>query len=114
MNDQRHGWDVTAEILGNSGSRPPTGEEYLESLRDGREVWFRGEKVADVTSHIAFRNSARMLARLYDALHDADRNKNLIVATDTGSNGYTHGFFRAPYTVEDLQRGADAARPGRE
>ncbi|MEU5991217.1 4-hydroxyphenylacetate 3-hydroxylase N-terminal domain-containing protein [Spirillospora sp. NPDC047418] len=108
MTEEQRDWDVTSEILENPGSKPPTGAEYLESLRDGREVWFQGEKVADVTSHIAFRNSGRMIARLYDALHDTERNKNLIVATDTGSNGYTHGFFRAPYTVEDLQRGADA------
>ena len=51
-------------------ARPFTGDEYLESLRDGREVWIYGERVKDVTTHPAFRNSARMIARLYDALHD--------------------------------------------
>ncbi len=29
--------------------RPQTGEEYLESLRDGREVYIYGERVEDVT-----------------------------------------------------------------
>ena len=47
-----------------------TGDEYLESLRDGREIWIYGERVKDVTTHPAFRNTARMIARLYDALHD--------------------------------------------
>ena len=28
--------------------QPYTAESYLESLRDGREVWIYGEKVADV------------------------------------------------------------------
>ena len=51
-------------------SRPMNGEEYLESLRDGREIWIYGEKVDDVTTHPGFRNSARSVARLYDALHD--------------------------------------------
>ena len=51
-------------------TRPFTGDEYLESLRDGREIWIYGERVKDVTTHPAFRNSARMIARLYDALHD--------------------------------------------
>ncbi|MBV8213232.1 MAG: Pyoverdin chromophore biosynthetic protein pvcC, partial [Verrucomicrobia bacterium] len=51
-------------------SIPLTGQEYLESLNDGREVWIYGEKVKDVTKHPAFRNSCRMIARLYDALHD--------------------------------------------
>ena len=31
--------------------RPFTGKEYLESLRDGREVYVYGERVADVTAH---------------------------------------------------------------
>ena len=50
--------------------RPFTGAEFLESLRGPREVWIYGEQVRDVTAHPAFRNPARMLARLYDALHD--------------------------------------------
>jgi aromatic ring hydroxylase len=51
-------------------TQPLTGSEYLESLRDGREVYIDGERVADVTAHPAFRNAARSVARLYDALHD--------------------------------------------
>jgi hypothetical protein len=34
-------------------TRPLTGQEYLESLRDGREIWLYGERVADVTTHPA-------------------------------------------------------------
>ena len=44
--------------------RPMTGDEYLESIRDGREIWIYGERVKDVTTHPAFRNTARMIARL--------------------------------------------------
>jgi 4-hydroxyphenylacetate 3-monooxygenase len=85
-----------------------TGDEYLASLRDGREVWIYGEKVADVTAHPAFRNSARSVARLYDALHDPGHRDVLTVETDTGSGGFTHPFFRAPRSAEDLVRGRDA------
>ena len=53
--------------------RPFSGQEFLDSLRDDREVWIYGERVTDVTRHPAFRNSARMLARMYDALHDPDK-----------------------------------------
>ena len=42
--------------------------------RDGREVYIYGERVKDVTTHPAFRNAARSIARLYDALH-ADKTK---------------------------------------
>ena len=55
--------------------RPFTGAEYIESLRDGREVYIDGERVADVTTHPAFRNSVRSIARLYDALHDPKRQR---------------------------------------
>lgn len=49
---------------------PLTGKEYLESLNDDREVWIYGERVRNIAEHPAFRNSARMIARMYDALHD--------------------------------------------
>lgn len=83
-------------------SRPFTGAEYLESLRDGREVWIYGERVKDVTTHPAFRNAARSIARLYDSLHE-EKTKNLLTtSTDTGSGGYTHKFFRVARSREDL------------
>ena len=63
--------------------RPQNGKEYLESLRDGREIYIYGERVDDVTTHPAFRNTARMTARLFDALHDPERSKKLLLPTDT-------------------------------
>jgi 4-hydroxyphenylacetate 3-monooxygenase len=91
--------------------RPFTGEEYLETLRDGREVYIYGERVEDVTTHPAFRNAARTMARLYDALHDPAKRETLTCETDTGSGGYTHKFFRVARSAEDLvgQRDAIAA-----
>jgi 4-hydroxyphenylacetate 3-monooxygenase len=91
--------------------RPFTGAEYLQSLRDGREVYIYGERVADVTTHPAFRNSALSMARLYDALHDPARRETLTTETDTGSGGYTHRFFRVARSSTDViaQRDAIAA-----
>jgi len=57
--------------------RPFTGAEYLESLKDEREVYIYGEQVRDLTQHPAFRNAGRMLVRLYDALHDPARREVL-------------------------------------
>jgi 4-hydroxyphenylacetate 3-monooxygenase len=88
--------------------RPLTGAEYLESIRDSREVWIHGERVADVTTHPAFRNTARMIARTYDALHDPELKGRISVPTDTGNGGYTHPFFKAAYTAKDLQDSANA------
>lgn len=83
-------------------TRPLTGDEYVESLRDGREIYLYGERVKDVTDHVAFRNPIRMTARLYDALHDPSTKDQLTAPTDTGSDGYTHRFFRTPRSVDDL------------
>jgi 4-hydroxyphenylacetate 3-monooxygenase len=100
---QQHGARASAPK-----SRPLTGAEYIESLRDGREVWIYGERVKDVTTHPAFRNSVRMIARLYDALHDPARKPILTCDTDTGSDGYTHRYFRAATSVEDMVKDRDA------
>jgi 4-hydroxyphenylacetate 3-monooxygenase len=89
------------DAIGQKG-RPFTGAEYLQSLRDGREVYVYGERVADVTTHPAFRNAARSIARLYDALHDSKSKDILTSPTDTGSGGYTHKFFRVAHSREDL------------
>ena len=70
------------ETIGNvKVSRPQNGAEYLASLDDGREVFIYGDKVKKVTEHPAFRNTARMVARLYDAVHD-DKHKDKITGAD--------------------------------
>jgi aromatic ring hydroxylase len=89
-------------------TRPFTGAEYLDSLRDDREIWIYGERVKDVTAHPAFRNTARMIARLYDALHDPQRKPILTTETDTGSGGYTHRFYQGSRNADDLVAARDA------
>jgi two-component FAD-dependent monooxygenase len=86
-----------------SPTRPMTGDEYIESLRDDREIYIYGDRVKDVRSHPAFRNSARMTARLYDALHDPAQQGVLTAPTDGGGpGGFTHRFFTTPHSAEDL------------
>jgi 4-hydroxyphenylacetate 3-monooxygenase len=87
---------------------PFTGEEYLESLRDGREIWIYGERVKDVTTHPAFRNTVRMLARLYDALSDPAHKDALTAETDTGNGNVTHPFYKGPRSAEELVASRDA------
>jgi 4-hydroxyphenylacetate 3-monooxygenase len=98
------------DAIGAPG-RPFTGAEYLESLRDGREVYIHGERVDDVTTHPAFRNGARSVARLYDALHDEKTKDLLTCPTDGGPGGRTHKFFRVARSREEVigQRDAIAA-----
>src|SRR3984893_9753517 len=102
---------VKAEDAIGAKGRPFTGAEYIESLRDGREVYIYGERVKDVTTHPAFRNAARSIARLYDALHDEKSKAVLTSPTDTGSSGYTHKLFKAARSRDHVvgQRDAIAA-----
>ncbi len=99
------------EAIIENKKRPFTGAEFLESLRDGREVYIYGDRVPDVTTHAAFRNSAASIAELYDALHDEKTKDVLTAPTDTGSGGYTQKFFKAARSREDVvaQRDAIAA-----
>ena len=87
---------------------PQTGADYLASLSDGREVYIYGERVKDVTKHQGFRNTAKMVARLYDALHDPKRKDKILLPTDTGNGGMTHAFFKAPKTLEETIAGRNA------
>lgn len=49
-----------------------TGNEYRESLRDGREIWISGERVVDVTEHPAFKPAVDIRARVYDMAHEGE------------------------------------------
>lgn len=81
---------------------PFTGANYLESLRDGRNVFIYGERVADVTEHPGFRNSTRSLARLYDALHAPETADDLTCPTDSAEGTFTHRSFRSASSTADL------------
>ena len=82
------------------------GKEYLESLRDNRVVYLNGEKIDDVTTHSAYENSARSIARMYDALHDEQMGKILTTTTEEGYQ--THKFFKEPKNAQDLLEARDA------
>lgn len=78
-----------------------TGEDYLAALKDGREVWYDGERVKDVTTHAAFRNTVRSFAHLYDMTHDADtRDVLTVVSPETGTR--IHHAYQVPRSREDL------------
>ena len=98
----------TVEATQKTATCPMTGIEYIDSLRDGREVWIYGERVKDVPSHPAFRNTVRMVARLYDALHHPDTKDILTCNTDTGSGGYTQRYFKASRSVAEMVAARDA------
>jgi 4-hydroxyphenylacetate 3-monooxygenase len=62
-----------------------TGSDYLRSLNDGRRVFVDGERVNDVTAHVAFREAARSVAQLYDIAATPEmRERMTFVSPTTG------------------------------
>jgi 4-hydroxyphenylacetate 3-monooxygenase len=61
-----------------------TGEQYRDSIRDGRQVWINGERVKDVTAHPMFRPLVDVRARIYDMQHDSRFADALSYSTEAG------------------------------
>jgi len=47
-----------------------TGQQYRDSIRDGRAIYINGERVRDVTTHPMFKPLVDIRARIYDMAHD--------------------------------------------
>src|SRR6187200_97275 len=77
-----------------------TGEEYRESIRDGREVWMNGERVDDVTAHPAFRPVVDVRARIYDMAHD-EATRDLMSYDDPSTGERNAIGLRLPHTRQD-------------
>lgn len=80
-----------------------TGEQYLESLRDGREVWLDGERVEDVTCHPRLAGCARSVAEVYDLQHDPAWREVITTPLDSTSERMSVAHL-IPRSTEDLQR----------
>src|SRR6476661_8172273 len=74
-------------------------KEYIESLRDGREVYFKGQRVADVTEHPEIRLAIDHAVIDYDMAHDPTW-RALAVAEENGQ-AYSR-YFQLPLTEHDL------------
>ena len=59
-------WWIKSVLRRKKACMPKNGQDHLESLRDGRDVYIYGKKVEDVTTDPSFRNSVDSFARLYD------------------------------------------------
>lgn len=77
-----------------------TPEQYAESLKDGRVVYFEGERVEDVTTHPYLRVGTELCAMDYVFCSDP-RYRSLFMEQD--EKGESHHFvFRPPESAEDL------------
>jgi len=81
------------------------GQEYLEGLRDGREVWIHGERVDDVTAHPGLGRGAHTLASFLDKQFDPALQDRLTYV----ENGVRYGMSHlAPKSREDVVKRGDA------
>jgi len=80
-----------------------TGRQFLDALRDDRQIWIDGERVKDVTTDKRFAGAALSMAELYDMQRDpalADR-----LTYRSPSSGERVGLsFIQPKTIDELMR----------
>lgn len=77
-----------------------TGNEYRDSIRDGRKVWINGEKVDDVTTHPMFKPIVDVRARIYDMAHD-EATQATMAYTDETTGELNAIANRLPRTQQD-------------
>jgi 4-hydroxybutyryl-CoA dehydratase/vinylacetyl-CoA-Delta-isomerase len=79
-----------------------TARQYIDSLRDGRAVYYRGERVADVTTHPELGVGVRHAALEYESAQDA-AHADLTTYTDaTGAR--SSRYWKLPEGPDDLLR----------
>ena len=81
-----------------------TGQQYLTGLREQeREIWFRGERVTDVTTHPGLASGARAIASLYD--QQCDERHRAEMTYPSPKTGDALGLsFIIPREKSDLER----------
>jgi 4-hydroxyphenylacetate 3-monooxygenase len=87
---------------------PRDGAAYLAGLRDGREIWIEGQRVADVTAEPRLGRGAQAIADLYDLQCRPDLRDSM---TYQSPSGESFGLsFIEPRSVEDLVRRREMVR----
>jgi len=81
-----------------------TPEQYIESLRDGRVIYYDGERVPDITKHPKFQGSINSRALSY-VLYNHPQFKDLLTIEEDGER-YLF-LWKQPKTSEDLVRRRD-------
>ena len=88
-----------------------TGEQFLESIRDGRRVLCGGEMIDDLTTHPKTRGYAHAIAEYYDMHHDPEHQDVMTFVDENGERWAKHWFL--PRDKQDLvarrQLGSHAA-----
>ena len=78
-----------------------TGSQYLEGLKDSREIWMHGKRVKDVTKEDGLKRCAESLASFIDKQHNP---KFIDDITYVDSDGDRCGLaFKIPKSKQDIK-----------
>lgn len=80
-----------------------TGQQYLDSLRDDREIWIDGERVKDVVNDPRFAGAAQSMAELYDMQHAPDLIDAMTYESPTTGDRVGLSYIQ-PQSSDDLAR----------
>ena len=80
-----------------------TGRQFLEGLRDSREVWLEGERLMDVTTHPKTSRMANTLASIYDLQHKSENFDRMTFKSPTTGDPVALSYL-IPETQADLIR----------
>ena len=80
-----------------------TGAQYLDGIRDDREIWCDGERVKDVTTDVRFAGGARTMAELCDLQNQPDMIDKMTYESPTTGDRVGLSFIQ-PKSADDLTR----------
>jgi 4-hydroxybutyryl-CoA dehydratase/vinylacetyl-CoA-Delta-isomerase len=80
-----------------------TADEYRESLRDGRALWYRGKRVDDIVTEPDLRIAIDNACVDFEMTHD-DAHRTLAVTRDEATGEEHHALYAIPRTADDLIR----------
>jgi 4-hydroxybutyryl-CoA dehydratase/vinylacetyl-CoA-Delta-isomerase len=78
-------------------------EAFIDGLRDGRTIYYKGERVADVTTHPVLKTAVEHAALEYELTEDP-RYRDLLTYTLPPSQERYSRYFKTPEHAEDLLR----------
>ena len=80
-----------------------TGDQFLAALRNDRQIYMDGERIADVTADPRFSGAAQSMAELYDMQHDPALAERMVFASPSSGDKVGLSFIE-PRSVDDLIR----------
>ncbi len=111
QSSDRNAFAARPETIGNmADAAPMTGRSIWPPSTTGARSTSMASASARSRTHPAFRNTARMIARLYDALHDPARKDKLLLPTDTGNGRLDPRLLQG---AQDARRSARRSRRDR-